>query len=297
MIGALAIKTRRQQQMQKSRSTTSYAESVSSSAPIMMHAASSQAGDGSDMARKGRHCSLIYLLSGILLITGFVMILPGIVEVNRKYFIMSGALMGTGVLVLLIGCCCSEFYYGSFSGSGGSSSSGRTSAEGAARSGRAGRSGDLESGRRASGVAGVRAAALAPLHSMRKRMQLSPVSRSRSPVHGDGESHASGDSHLTRGRSEDRNELPTSRSPSPMQQLQVSPEYLATAPSQVRIASSAHPSTQSGQQLPLQTTSGSLAARLKEEGSSFSRQASLEEALTRSVAGGSSSCYYLSHNT
>lgn len=132
MIGALAIKNRRQQQLLKSKSTcsTNEPQPVEPLPPPPQPA-------------KARHCTLIYIIAGCLLVSGFVIIMPGIVQVKVKYFVISGALMGTGLLIVILACCCSELCYGS---------------------------GDHVEGGRAA------------LDQMRKRMNLPPLPRTKSAL-------------------------------------------------------------------------------------------------------------------
>ena len=107
MIGALAIKNRRQQQLLKSKSVTSNAEP---------NAGRDSRPEPVPEPPKPRHCSLIYIISGCLFITGFVLIIPGMVHMKSSLFITSAVLMVGGLGIAFLACGLSDYWYGSISG-------------------------------------------------------------------------------------------------------------------------------------------------------------------------------------
>lgn len=89
MIGALAIKNRRQLQLQKSLSSCSTGGDIPVPQPQQQPppASSSSCPATAVTARpRTRHCSVLYIVSGTIFVSGFVMILPAIMERDQKYF-------------------------------------------------------------------------------------------------------------------------------------------------------------------------------------------------------------------
>lgn len=117
MIGALAIKTRRQQQLLKSKSTCSGdIPGIIMSAACGPEASSRAPPPPPRPPAKGRRFILIYICAGCIFLCGFVMIMPGIYQVKTNYFVTSSILMGCGVVVMIIACLVSELLYGHCTG-------------------------------------------------------------------------------------------------------------------------------------------------------------------------------------
>lgn len=59
---------------------------------------------------KSRHCTCVYILGGVAFITGVILLIPAIiVNTNSTLFVLSGALLGGGLITVMVACCLSEW--------------------------------------------------------------------------------------------------------------------------------------------------------------------------------------------